>query len=135
MLATELKRWKIRCPISERDLCFPTEQGKPQNPVRFHDLRHGYASTLLASGSDLVRVQKLLGHASAAITLGVYAHAIPGVGDDVSSKLDSLFGAPSGSKTVAADEIPVDVGPQVIDMESGPAWIRTRDQGIMSPLL
>ena len=150
-LARELKRWKLRAPISKLDLCFPTEQGKPQSAsnlinrgwlptlrraglrrVTFHSLRHGVASALLASGTDLVRVQKQLGHASASITLSTYAHAIPGIGDNVGAKLEMLF---VGSKTVATEEIEIDVEPQVLDLNSGSGWIRTNDQGIMSPLL
>jgi integrase len=39
-----------------------------------HDLRHFYASGLIASGCDVVTVQRALGHSSATITLGVYSH-------------------------------------------------------------
>jgi integrase len=53
--------------------------------VRLHDLRHSFASELLANGIDMVRVSKALGHANAHITFTVYAYAIPqerhGVGD------------------------------------------------------
>ncbi len=44
---------------------------------RVHDLRHVAASLMLANGYPVATVQQILGHASAAITLGVYAHAIP----------------------------------------------------------
>ncbi len=37
-----------------------------------HDLRHFYASGLIASGCDVVTVQRALGHSLATITLGVY---------------------------------------------------------------
>ena len=53
--------------------------------VRFHDLRHSFASNLLAEGVDVVTVSKALGHANVHITLVTYAHAIPkshqGTGD------------------------------------------------------
>jgi integrase len=42
-----------------------------------HDLRHFYASGLIASGCDVVTVQRALGHSSATITLGVYSHLWP----------------------------------------------------------
>lgn len=45
--------------------------------VRLHDLRHSFASELLANGIDMVRVSKALGHANAHITFTVYAYAIP----------------------------------------------------------
>lgn len=45
--------------------------------IRLHDLRHFFASGLIASGCDVVAVQRALGHANAAMTLGTYAHLWP----------------------------------------------------------
>lgn len=42
--------------------------------MRWHDLRHTYASILIAQGEDAVYVSEQLGHADAAITFRVYAH-------------------------------------------------------------
>jgi integrase len=42
--------------------------------LRLHDLRHFYASGLIASGCDVVTVQRALGHASAKTTLATYSH-------------------------------------------------------------
>ncbi|WP_255257547.1 tyrosine-type recombinase/integrase [Curtobacterium sp. 314Chir4.1] len=39
-----------------------------------HDLRHYYASGLIANGADVVTVQRALGHANAATTLSTYSH-------------------------------------------------------------
>ncbi|HVD18537.1 MAG TPA: site-specific integrase [Propionibacteriaceae bacterium] len=44
---------------------------------RTHDLRHFYASGLIASGCDVVTVQRALGHAKATTTLNTYAHLWP----------------------------------------------------------
>lgn len=41
---------------------------------RFHDLRHYYASLLIASGSDVKVVQARLRHASAKTTFDTYGH-------------------------------------------------------------
>ena len=43
--------------------------------MRFHDLRHSYAVAAIESGDDIKTVQENLGHATAAFTLNVYAHA------------------------------------------------------------
>jgi integrase len=45
----------------------------PLPPIRFHDLRHGAATMLLASGAPMKLVSDVLGHASAALTSDVYA--------------------------------------------------------------
>jgi integrase len=42
--------------------------------VTFHSLRHTHASTLIASGLDILSLSRRLGHASASITLNVYGH-------------------------------------------------------------
>ena len=43
--------------------------------IRFHDLRHSYAVASIKNGDDIKTVQENLGHATAAFTLDVYAHA------------------------------------------------------------
>jgi integrase len=45
--------------------------------VTLHDLRHFYASALIAAGCDVVTVQRALGHAKATTTLNTYAHLWP----------------------------------------------------------
>ena len=46
--------------------------------VRFHDLRHAVATTLLSQGYDLAVVGGRLGHSSPVVTMRVYAHALEG---------------------------------------------------------
>jgi integrase len=44
-------------------------------PLRFHDLRHTFASHLIVDlGLDVAQVSRILGHASITITLDVYTH-------------------------------------------------------------
>jgi integrase len=44
-------------------------------PLRFHDLRHTFASHLILDlGVDVAQVSRILGHASVTITLDVYTH-------------------------------------------------------------
>jgi integrase len=51
-----------------------TAIGRPQ--LRVHDLRHTAASVWLGSGADPKVVQRVLGHASAAMTMDLYGHLI-----------------------------------------------------------
>ncbi len=45
--------------------------------IRYHDLRHTYASQLLAQGEPVTYVSQQLGHANPGITFKIYAHWIP----------------------------------------------------------
>jgi integrase len=55
-----------------------------------HDLRHAYASLAIASGATVKDVQRALGHASAAMTLDLYAVLWEDGLDDVADRLDAL---------------------------------------------
>jgi integrase len=93
VMMTALKKWKLACPISELDLIFPNKAGNPINhdnmchryykpalkraglgKVRFHDLRHTYASLLIEQGENIKYIQTQLGHSNPTMTLNVYAH-------------------------------------------------------------
>jgi integrase len=54
-----------------------TRQAAGLPKVRLHDLRHFYASGLIAAGCDVVTVQRALGHSSATTTLNTYSHLWP----------------------------------------------------------
>lgn len=56
-----------------------------------HDLRHYAASALIAGGASVKQVQMILGHASGAVTLGVYAHLWPGDDDRARTILDAAL--------------------------------------------
>jgi len=55
-----------------------TKAGLSEVPrkLRFHDMRHTFASALLRDGRDIAWVSELLGHASTQTTLQTYAHVI-----------------------------------------------------------
>ncbi|RBY90011.1 site-specific integrase [Blastococcus sp. TF02A-26] len=72
-----------------------------------HDLRHFYASGLIASGCDVVTVQRALGHSSATITLGVYSHLWPTAEDRTRSAAGDLMAAALGATCgLSADRDP-----------------------------
>jgi len=92
----------------DHDLVFAQEDGAPIPPdrasrafkrivkdtgvrsVRLHDLRHGRASLLLASGTDIALVSKLLGHSSLGITVDTYSHLLEGVGRAAAERASAL---------------------------------------------
>ena len=78
---------------ADHDLVFPGHLGHPWPPkafttafrkavaraglrLRFHDLRHLVATTLLVGGADVRTTAGVLGHADPATTLRVYSHAV-----------------------------------------------------------
>ena len=60
------------------------------------DLRHFYASGLIAAGCDVVTVQRSLGHAKATTTLNTYAHLWPTAEDRTRKAAQSIIDASLG---------------------------------------
>jgi len=61
--------------------------------VKLHDLRHFYASGLIAAGCDVVTVQRSLGHSRATTTLNTYAHLWPTAEDRTRKAAESIMAA------------------------------------------
>src|SRR4051794_17458135 len=61
----------------------------------FHDLRHYYASLLIAHGESVEVVQARLGHKSALETLDTYGHLWPDSEDSTRSAVDLVLGRSS----------------------------------------
>jgi integrase len=86
--------WKTAvAKANDPELCAAaglTPLGKNPN---IHDLRHSYASWLIASGIDLLTVQDYMGHESVTTTSAVYGHLSPGAPKEVKRALSAvLFG-------------------------------------------
>ena len=58
--------------------------------IRFHDLRHTFASLLVQDNQPLAYVKEQLGHSSIKLTVDVYAHLQPGANRDAVNRLPSL---------------------------------------------
>ena len=56
--------------------------------VRFHDLRHTFASLLLQQGESPVYVKEQMGHSSIQVTVDLYGHLIPGGNKQAVDRLD-----------------------------------------------
>jgi integrase len=46
--------------------------------TRFHDLRHFFASQLIANGESAAHVRDEMGHSSMNVTFDTYGHLFPG---------------------------------------------------------
>ncbi|HIE01673.1 MAG TPA: site-specific integrase [Thiotrichaceae bacterium] len=130
-LKQDVERLILGPDYQELDLIFCTKEGKPLDPdnlvkrvfhrildaagirrIRFHDLRHTYASLLIAQGESPKYIQNQLGHASIQTTLDRYGHLMPDAHKEAAERLDkSLFGPtklnhfiPSGRKMVEIPE-------------------------------
>jgi integrase len=62
----------------------------PQS-TRFHDMRHTCATLLLKQGVNPKFVQELLGHADISLTLNVYSHVLPDMGDAAAGAMDAAL--------------------------------------------
>lgn len=58
--------------------------------IRFHDLRHTFASLLIQNGESLAYVKEQLGHSSIKMTVDVYGHLVPGANRQAVNRLPGL---------------------------------------------
>lgn len=59
--------------------------------IRFHDLRHTFATLLFEEGESAKVIQELLGHSTITITMDIYTHVSKQGKKKAVSKLDKLF--------------------------------------------
>ena len=68
--------------------------------VRFHDLRHFFASMLIAQGESAKYIQDQLGHSSIQVTFDTYGHLFPQSRRDAADKLDAALSTAFSNKTL-----------------------------------
>jgi integrase len=161
----------LRCGLGEPEWLFPNDEGKPHDESRvrkFHkkglkdaklpsfrlyDLRHTYASLLLAAGAPITYVSAQLGHANPGTTLKYYARWIPSRGQRWVDLLDRAASAVAGAVSAAAEAVSAPIWNQIWnqnehktgigrsgaletpDSIGGPSRTRTLDPLIKSQLL
>ena len=105
----ESLHWQLGVPLTLDDLVLANHDGKPIDPsylthtfakivmqsglgrVRFHDLRHTFASLALLRGAKPKVISEALGHASVAFTMDTYSHIIEGMQEDAMALLDEVL--------------------------------------------
>ena len=88
----------------------PVKEGEPRNPtalyhrfqlilkragckqVRFHDLRHTFATMAIENGMDVKTLSGIIGHISAETTLNIYSHITDTMRLQASVKIDRKIG-------------------------------------------
>jgi integrase len=101
------------------DLVFSNMDGKPLDPgvlshnfarivkraglenVRFHDLRHTFASLMLLRRVPPKLISEALGHSSVAFTMDTYGHIIDSMGPDAMALLDGVLPAGNNGNLTA----------------------------------
>jgi len=76
--------------------------------IRFHDLRHTFATLALENGMDVKTLSAILGHVSAATTLDIYTHITDDMQRTAAASIDRGIGkgAPQEDASVIGGEIP-----------------------------
>ena len=70
--------------------------------IRLHDLRHTHATLALRAGVHPKVVSERLGHATVAITLDIYSHAIPAMQEEAAARIAGLVFAGEVARERAA---------------------------------
>ena len=109
-MLTDLKKLKLACPPCDLNLVFPNDGGGPINHnnmvncyfnpalkkagvgrIRFHDIRHSFASMQIELGENIKYIQKQLGHSSPTVTLNVYSHLMRKQNPEAAARLEEAI--------------------------------------------
>ena len=95
-------RWMFPSPVKEDSPTDPVTIQKRLSTVlkradckrlRFHDLRHTFATLALQNGVDIKTVSGMLGHFSAGFTLDTYAHVTTAAQKEAAKAMERVLTA------------------------------------------
>jgi integrase len=81
----------VRLKSRDRRHFVPAVEASGLSGVRFHDLRHTWASLLVAAGRSLQEVKEHLGHCTIRVTSDRYGHLYPEGRLAMADALDALY--------------------------------------------
>lgn len=113
VLSAAVARWQGATIVAD-EACQPCSPWELQRAVRvarkrvkglpdgfrYHDLRHYFASLLIASGLDVKVVQTRLRHASAMTTLNCYGHLWPDADESSRAAVAAVLAVRAGADTI-----------------------------------
>ena len=103
--------------VGSSEWVFPSPTGGPMSPdsvlhmlhrvlkraglprIRFHDLRHTFATMSLENGMDVKTLSSIIGHVSSQTTLDIYLHSTQEMRRQAAKKIDSGIGKNDGVST------------------------------------
>jgi integrase len=89
--------------------------------VRFHDIRHSFASILIQQGESLAYVRDQMGHHSIQITVDIYGHMAPEGNKSAVDRLDDESGAIIRNPSATSRNAPIEI------IEKKEKWSGRRD--------
>ena len=98
---TVYSRWMFPSPVKEDSPLDPAAVRKRLQTVleraeckrlRFHDLRHTFATSSLEHGMDIKTLSTVIGHVSSTTTLNTYAHITDAMRQNAADKIDRGIG-------------------------------------------
>lgn len=114
-------RWLFPSPVKEDAPLTPGEAARRLHgileragckQVRFHDLRHTFATMALGSGMDVKTLSSMLGHVSAATTLDIYTHITNPMRSEAAAKIDQRIAKVDPKEKEVASERAPETDPQ-----------------------
>lgn len=91
--------------------------------VRFHDLRHVFATNALEHGMDVKTLSTIIGHISSATTLNIYAHVTDDMQRQATAKIDLGIGRAEAAESAPSAE------PKASMTDFQPTWKGRRRWG------
>ncbi len=125
LVVKALAGWKLQSgPNNTEDFVFRTRIGNPINSsfilqrvfrpalkkaglpetIRFHDLRHCYASFMIGQGENIKYIQSQLGHFSPTVTLNIYSHLMKDSNPEAVQRLENTLFLGTGQNLVTKAE-------------------------------
>ena len=98
--------------------------------VRFHDLRHTFATLALENGMDVKTLSAMLGHVSAATTLDIYTHSTSDMQHAAARKIDCGI----GKAEIQDEPAPQANAPAIVDFQPYMGKVRKPGTGCISQI-